>query len=256
MNCPKCNYHRTLSFRCAKCFEPVEMQGAFEEYMQDYLNETNIKTTKLYIFPTALGSDKSFAHWLCEGLDSEKNWFFRYEGASNSMIGFSVDAIVNSANNYLIPGSGLAKYLRQKLSLEYDRCCDELSKGNLTFGEAYFIPIPSQFRIKKGIIEAISIKYEKINGRLHHIPSAGKDIYNCIYNSLKIADENKLQTIAIPQMASREGYSIYPKNAGKAMLSATILAIKDYLHSNKSNLTQIFLHPTTLEDEEYLLNII
>lgn len=256
MNCPKCKYHRKLSFRCAKCFEPVEMQGAFEEYMYDYLNEISIKTTKLYIFPTVLGGNKSFAHWLCEGLDSEKNFFFRYEGASDSMIGFSVDAIVNSANNYLIPGSGLAKHLRETLSIEYNVGCNSLSKSNLIFGNAYFITIPSQFRIKRGIIEAISIKYEIINGQLYHTPTSSKDIYNCIYSSLKIADENNIHSIAIPQMASREGYSIYPKNAGKAMLSATILAIKDYLYSNQSNITQIFLHPTTLEDEEFLLKII
>jgi hypothetical protein len=51
-------------------------------------------------------------------------------------------------------------------------------------------------------------------------------------------------------MASRAGYSIYDTGASKAMITAALMAIQDYLFQYESQIEQIFYHPSSLEDEE------
>ena len=170
------------------------------------------------------------------------------------MIGHYVDVIVNSANNYLIPGSGLAKYLRRKLPKRYENSCNDLlSRNKLEKGKAYFIPLPNQYRMKAGIIEAITIEYYKNKKGLTRIESNSKDIYNCIYASLELCDEKGFKSIAFPQMASRPGYSIYKEQPYRKMIASTFLAINDYLESTNSNIKEIFIHPSDLESEELFL---
>jgi O-acetyl-ADP-ribose deacetylase (regulator of RNase III) len=126
-----------------------------------------------------------------------------------------------------------------------------LANQYLEIGKSYFIPIDKNFRINKGIIESISICYTKNqNEQLNIVPSSSRDIYNCVYSILTLCDKIGLKSVAIPQMASRAGYSIYDTGASKAMITAALMAIQDYLFQYESQIEQIFYHPSSLEDEE------
>lgn len=249
MICQKCGYHRFIAQYCARCGTAAYVSGSFEAYLVDFLRVFKIRNTHIYVFPTILGNDKSFGYWTNDLTES----FFTSDADVRSRVGWSVDVIVNSANNQLIPGSGLANYLRKKLSTEYEQACLEMVKTNtLQKGKAYFIGIPSQYKIKAGVIESIAVEYQQTSNGWQRVLSNSRDVYNCVFSCLKLCDEMKLTSIALPQMLSREGYSIYTSKPSKRMIASSYLAINDYLISCDSKIEVIFFHPTDLESEELI----
>ena len=237
--------------KCHSCVIHSQRKEGDEQCITDYFRKFTIKYSSIYIFPTILGNGKSFGYWT-EEFDLPEC----IKNNQHSMFGFTVDAIVNSANNKLIPGSGLAKYLRSKLTSGYTVGCAELLKNNnLKRGQSYFISLPKQYRITSGVLEAITVEYYNTGNGLSRILSNARIVYDCIYSSLEMCDKLGLKSIALPQMVSRIGYSIFRENPSKKMITSTYLAINDYLNSVNSEINEIYIHPSNLESEELLYTL-
>lgn len=200
-----------------------------------------LKNTEIIIFPSSFNNGKTMSYWT---ENSPKK--------ISDAIPQSIDAVVDSSNNYLYAGSGIALCLERKLRDTYLYKKRKLSESsNLIRGKVYFIQ-HDEFSINKGIIEAISIHYDE-NNKISL--SNSNDVYNCTYNSLLCADENNCKTIALPQFVSRRGYSIFNENIYKIMNSAMFSAINDYIFGNDSMIEKVILHPSDINSEKNLTNL-
>jgi O-acetyl-ADP-ribose deacetylase (regulator of RNase III) len=242
-----------------------------ERFIDDSVNKFLFFDTEIWVFPVSLFSEQGFGYWVgsvkpTTFLDIHGNRT-QYQALQQDDInryhnsGYLVDVVVNSANNFLRGGSGIAKLLKDVLGADYLHQNQQLLNehgGELKRGNAYFINFSSPaYRTLKGIIHAISIEYNKTNGRKFQIDlSSGTHISTCVYNSLTTCHDHHFQDIAIPQMASRVGYSIYPKNiAPVVMLQATLNAIFTFLSKNRStSIKRICLHPSNQQSEMAMIH--
>ncbi len=124
----------------------------------------------------------------------------------------STDAIVNAANAQLILGGGLAGAIRRKGGPEIQAECDKIG-GTFVGGAA----ITTAGKLKaKYVIHAAGPRMGEGN--------EDEKLKNATLNSLKLADENKLKSIAFPAIST--GIFGYPvERCAEIMLQTTI----DYL---------------------------
>lgn len=254
ISCGECGYStKRIQGRCIKC-GACTRDGAFEHFLIDDIRRFKYFAAEIRIFPSFCGS-KSISHWLG---DLDMSQYFKMASIPQSTDGYSVDVVVNSANNFFIHGSGFAKYLLQKLGDGYSISCEKYVKQhpNIKKGDSIFIPIKPVPGINFGIMQAVSVFYTRSACGLNLQPSNWNDIFNCVYSSLKTCDDLGYKSIAFPQMASRSGYSIYGGDAYKQMLIATYLAITNYLAVNSSGIESIYIHPTDYVAEEFFINLL
>jgi len=234
-----------------------------DNFLCDIVSIYPLAGTEIWIFPNAVFRDRGIGYWLL-GMDEASGHPFcevmhddlkRRHGDGNLC-----DAIVDSANNYLIPGSGLAKFLDEQVGTPYREAKERLlqeNSGELTHGLSYFIQLPSPHgRILKGIIEAVSIRYHREpGGGLARLPTRDSHINTCVYQALWQAHDHGCRSIAIPQLASRPGYSIYEGNLAPAVMTgATLNAIVTFLAEvRQTPLKRICLHPGDYSTEEHMV---
>ena len=122
------------------------------------------------------------------------------------------DAIVNAANAQLVLGGGVAGAIRRKGGPEIQEECNKL--GGTFVGGAV---ITTGGRLKVNyVIHAVGPRMGEAN--------ADQKLKNATLNSLKLADQNKLKTIAFPAIST--GIFGFPiTKCAKIMLETTI----DYL---------------------------
>ena len=134
------------------------------------------------------------------------------------------DAIVNAANSRLLAGGGVCGAIFSAAGADkLQKACDEI--GHCAIGEAV---ITKGFDLKaKYIIHTVGPIYGQ------NPLKEEQQLYSCYKNSLELAKENKLNSIAFPLISS--GIYGYPKQ--EAIEIAT-RAIKDFLADNDM---QIFL---------------
>lgn len=131
------------------------------------------------------------------------------------------DAIVNAANSSLILGAGVAGAIRNKGGPAIQAECNKI--GSCPAGEAV---ITTGGNLKaKHVIHAVGPRMgegdedEKLN--------------NATLNSLKVADENQIKSIAFPAIST--GIFGFPiQRCAEIMLSATILYLQ-----GKTNLEKV-----------------
>lgn len=128
------------------------------------------------------------------------------------------DAIVNAANNTLLGGGGVDGAIHKKGGSVILKQCKKI--GGCPTGEARITTagnLPSKY-----IIHTVGPIYETNSN--HKI-----FLYNAYYNSLKLASEYNIETIAFPSIST--GAYGYPING------AVVIAIKatmDFIDSNNS----------------------
>ena len=143
-----------------------------------------------------------------------------------------VDAIVNAANPSLLGGGGVDGAIHRAAGPELLEECKKL-KG-CSHGKA---KITKGYKLKaKYIIHTVGPVYGKENGKESEILSW------CYSNCLKLANENKLKSIAFPAIST--GAYGYPKE--KAARVAISMVKNELLFKNKTIKKVIFV----LNDQE------
>ena len=126
-----------------------------------------------------------------------------------------VDAIVNAANTNLLAGGGVCGAIFRAAGYrELQAACNKLSP--IQTGEAVITPgfnLPAKF-----IIHTAGPVWQGGNFGEENL------LRSCYTNSLKLADENNLQSIAFPLISSGI-YGYPPRDA----LKVAIQAVKDFL---------------------------
>lgn len=136
-----------------------------------------------------------------------------------------VDAIVNPANRDLVLGGGVAGRIREKGGSIIQKECDELR--NCSLGRAV---ITTGGNLKaKYVIHAVGPRY-------NIDPEPEKHLAMAIYNSLKIAEEKKLSSMALPAIST--GIFGYPIDEASKIIVKTIL---DFIYKDAMSLRDITL---------------
>ena len=131
-------------------------------------------------------------------------------------LGPEVDAIVNAANETLLGGGGVDGAIHQAAGPQLLKECKTL--GGCLPGEA---KATKAYRLKnKYIIHTVGPRY-------HSDPNPPVTLSNCYLNSLKLADELGLESIAFPSIST--GAFAYPI---KEAATICIKALKSYKPRN------------------------
>lgn len=139
-----------------------------------------------------------------------------------NIVNYNCDAIVNAANSRLMAGGGVCGAIFRAAGYE------ELSKecmsiGWCNTGEAV---ITRGYNLKaKYIIHTV--------GPIYNGNESSKYLKSAYYNTLRLADEYKLKSIAIPSIST--GIYGYPKN------QASKIAIEEVVNFKATSLEEIIL---------------
>ena len=144
-----------------------------------------------------------------------------------------VDAIVNAANTELLAGGGVCGAIFRAAGYrELQRACDELSP--IQTGEAVITPgfnLPAKFVIHTA-------------GPVWHGGQHGEEqlLRACYTNSLKLAVEKNLSSVAFPLISS--GIYGYPPHEA---LTVAVDAIKNFLRQHELDVTLTLLDKALLD---------
>ena len=174
---------------------------------------------------------------------------------TGSVIGQPVEAIVCSANNWLILGTGNAGEIRKAGGEVVQKECNKIIKKNqnnpLPIGTAV---ITGTGKLRKLgyrlVIHAIGLGYKrKENDKLYErIPATLKTIRSAVKHALTIADNAQIKSIAFPLMCARPGYyAIRSKNPPAAILRSMIKEMESFEKKKQSILKVIICLNDTQE---------
>lgn len=156
-----------------------------------------------------------------------------------------VDVIVNACNEYLLGCFNsthrcIDNTIHSFAGIELREECNSIMKGKtLPNGEVIITNaynLPSRY-----IIQTVG---PQVNGTLTEQDK--KDLSNCYYNSLELAKEKKLKTIAFPCIAT--GLYGFPKNEASKI---AIKTVKEYLNTNKNVFEHIIFN--VFKDEDLII---
>jgi O-acetyl-ADP-ribose deacetylase (regulator of RNase III) len=157
---------------------------------------------------------------------------------SQDITGMNTDAIVNAANERLQNGGGVCGAIFEKAGLtELQEACDKI--GHCPTGSAVITP---GFKLKaKYVIHAVGPVWR---GGTHH---EEQQLKGCYLASLKLADENHLESIAFPLISS--GIYGYPKDKA---IEAAVEAIQEFLADHEMDVSLVILDRTIIPLESVL----
>ncbi len=138
---------------------------------------------------------------------------------------FEGDAIVNAANNHLWMGAGVAGAIKKKGGTEIEK--EAVSKGPIPIGEAIVTGA--------GKLKCKYVIHGAVMGR--DLKTDAEKIKLATINSLKRADELKLDSIAFPAFGT--GVGGFPfRDCARVMKSA----IEDYFSQHESSLKEVYFY--------------
>jgi O-acetyl-ADP-ribose deacetylase (regulator of RNase III) len=150
----------------------------------------------------------------------------------------NVDAIVNAANENLSGGSGVDGAIHAAAGAELKSECEQIGKcetGEAVITKAYKLPA-------KYVIHTVGPKYGSENGKEDEL------LANCYKNSLRLAFEKNLATIAFPNIST--GIYRYPKEeAVEIAFSAVLEWLKEH---NFYSFEKIYF--VSFTEEDYKMN--
>jgi O-acetyl-ADP-ribose deacetylase (regulator of RNase III) len=144
------------------------------------------------------------------------------------------EAIVNPANQHLQMGGGVAGAIRKKGGIEIQEACDRV--GRIEVGEAV---ITGAGRLKaRHIIHAVGPRMGE--------GDEDRKLRAATVNSLRVADENALKSLAFPAIST--GIFGYPLDRCAAVMLATT---KEYLEGTKGIEKVVFCLYDSLAKETF-----
>ena len=152
----------------------------------------------------------------------------RIEVQQGDITKIKVDAVVNAANSSLLGGGGVDGAIHRAGGPAILEECRKIRarQGGCDTGEAVITTggnLPAQY-----VIHTVGPVW---SGGENGEPEL---LANCYHNSLRIASEKQLQSIAFPNIST--GIYGYPKpNAAQV----AVQAVKDYLKSNETSLQRV-----------------
>ena len=150
------------------------------------------------------------------------------------------DAIVNAANSTLLGGGGVDGAIHKAGGPSILEACKKIraAQGGCPTGEAVITTagnLPAKF-----VIHTVGPVWSG-----HDIERKENELKNCYINSLKLAIENNVETIAFPNIST--GAYHFPKEKAAAIALETV---KDFLENN-SQIKEIQF--VCFDDENYKL---
>lgn len=146
---------------------------------------------------------------------------------SSDLTMMKVDAIVNAANTGLVGGEGLCGMVHEAAGFEIDVECRKIGyclRGEAKITKGYNLPA-------KYVIHTVGPIYGQHNGDEPAI------LYSCYYESMRLADENDLTSIAFPYIST--GVYQYPLEEAEPV---AVSALSDYLEDNpQTTLNDVYL---------------
>lgn len=152
----------------------------------------------------------------------------------------AVDAIVNAANNSLLGGGGVDGAIHRAAGKELLAECKTLN-GCRT-GEA---------KITKGYKLPAKFVIHTVGPIFHGAADDAEKLYGCYKNSLELAKENNLHSIAFPCIST--GVYGYPK---KAAAEIALAAMTNWLDENKNYDIEITVVNFSAGDYEIYKNVV
>ncbi|KAM4609064.1 protein mono-ADP-ribosyltransferase PARP9 [Polymixia lowei] len=170
---------------------------------------------------------------------------------------FKVDAVVNAANGQLNHGAGLAFALCKaggpEIQIQSNKYITK--KGELQTGDAIVTPagrLPCQV-----IIHAVG-PHLLMNPSKTEVSKNSPLLAMAVQNILERADENKLQSVAIPALSS--GLFNFPRAECADIIVTTVKQYHDNRHHQRSSLCEVLLvnndEPTVSEMERACRHIL
>lgn len=137
------------------------------------------------------------------------------------IIKLEVDAIVNAANHSLMGGGGVDGSIHKAAGWDLRKACNKIRekeeyKDGLPTGEAVITPgflLPSKY-----VIHTVGPIWKDGNNNEEELLS------NCYWNSLKLAEENGIKSIAFPAIST--GAYGFPKDLASEIAHNTV---KEYI---------------------------
>ncbi len=146
------------------------------------------------------------------------------------------ECLVISANNWLFPGSGNARLAADKGGQEVTAFLRRARQAQcpLTIGSAMISPSGKLWdkatNARRLLIMAVCVGYQSWDGQNVHqrILATPESVYQATLAALRLASSEHVQSIALPLMCARPGYStVAVHEAKQIMLGQMISAIND-----------------------------
>lgn len=156
-----------------------------------------------------------------------------------SVVDEDVDAIVCSANNWLLLGSGNAGEIKTFGGAGIQAECEQIIINNggrpVEIGTAYCTSagaLTGTNNHLRYVIHAVGMGYKqrREDGLHDRILATTQTIFTAVTSALRIADQMGVQSIAFPLMCARLGYSnLVAEDSPKIMLATMLNAINSYV---------------------------
>ena len=159
----------------------------------------------------------------------------------NDITKMKVDAIVNAANKSLLGGGGVDGAIHRAAGIGLTNECRKL--GGCETGEARITGgwlLPAKY-----VIHTVGPRYREGN------PKCEQLLYNCYWNSLELAKEYGLHTIAFPAIST--GAYRYPKQEAAAI---ALRAVSGWLSANPDYGMAVIMVCRNDEMRQYYQNVI
>jgi O-acetyl-ADP-ribose deacetylase (regulator of RNase III) len=147
---------------------------------------------------------------------SDREIAARLEAIVADITTLKLDAIVNAANEPLIPGGGVDGAIRRAAGYEMNEALARIgrcSPGTSVMTDGYRLPASHVIHTVAPIYSGSGAEEERV-------------FANCYASALKLADENDIKTIAFPAIGTG-AYRWPPKRASELAFGAVLRHLRD-----------------------------